>query len=77
MSHQLNIIQCFFCFMGIVLYYLTYFLIGAVVYSDSKNTAAHQMSTGIYWLLIIFVSFVVEGLLVMENTARSINMLIR
>jgi len=76
MSHQLNVMQCIFCALGIILYYLLFFVIGFLFVGDSKQTAAQSMSTGLYWLLIVFISFVIESLLVMENTARSINLLI-
>lgn len=76
MSHQLNVMQCIFCALGIILYYLLFFVIGFLFVGNSKQTAAQSMSTGLYWLLIVFISFVIESLLVMENTAKSINLLI-
>lgn len=67
-SHQVNIMQGFLCSIGPFLYFLIFFLIGVVVDTDAQNTLSHQMSTFLYWILLIFCCFVVEGVTVVENT---------
>lgn len=67
-SHQLNIMQGFLCSIGPLLYFLIFYLIGVVIDTDSQNTLVHQMSTFLYWILMIFCCFVVEGATVVENT---------
>jgi hypothetical protein len=61
MSHQLNIMQGLLCSIGPLLYFLIFFLIDVVVDTDVQNTLSHQMSTFLYWNLLIFCCFVVEG----------------
>lgn len=51
-SNQFNIVQGLLCSFGIITYFITYFLVGVVIESDSKNTLSHEMSTGIYWILV-------------------------
>lgn len=76
MSHQFNIMQGFLCSIGVILYFILYFIEGVVIASDSRNTLAQQMFTGLYWLLLIFVTYVIEGVVVVENTIKSLNLLI-
>jgi len=40
-SNQFNVIQGLLCSFGVVSYYVTYFLIGVIIETDSKNTLGH------------------------------------
>ena len=53
MSHQFNVLQGLFVSFGVLFYYLSYYLIGLIFTGDSKNNLSHQMSTGLYWLLVL------------------------
>ena len=51
-SNQFSVFQGLLVFLGIFIYYLSYFLIGVTFENDAKGSISHQISTGIYWLLV-------------------------
>ena len=59
MSHQLSIVQGFLCLIGPLLYFLIFEVIGLIIPTDSSDTLSHQMSTGLYWILLISSVFII------------------
>ena len=74
MSHQLNIMQGFLCLIGPLLYFLLFYIIGFIVSTDSENTLEHQMSTGLYWILLIFNTFIIESIYAVDKTITNLRM---
>ena len=51
-SNQMSILQVFLILFGIGSYYLTYFLIEVLLYTDIKNSLNHQIGSPFYWLFV-------------------------
>lgn len=62
MSSQLTPLLVLLCSFGVFSYYLMFFLIEILFYTDVKNTLTHQVTIWIYWMLIVMYVFAVEGL---------------
>lgn len=57
MSNQFNIMQGILVSVGVISYYLVTYLISIILQNDIKNVLPHQMSTGLYWILVILLLF--------------------
>jgi len=69
MSNQISILQAFLCIFGIGSYYLMFFLIEILFYTEVKNTLTHQITTWLYWILIALYAFAIEGTYHISNRA--------
>ncbi len=52
-SHQFNIIQGVLCASGVILFYLSFLIVTAIIDTDSKSTLFQEMGTGVYWLNVL------------------------
>jgi len=59
MSSQLSFVQVMLCLFGVVMYYLSFFLVEILFWTDVKNTLQHQVSNWFYWVLLILYVFAV------------------
>lgn len=71
MSHQFNIVQGFIVSMSVLLYPALYLLVSIIFATDSKNTLIQQFSTGLYWLLLALMCFIIEGIYIVENNVAN------
>jgi hypothetical protein len=62
MSSQLSLLLAFLCSFGVASYYLMFFLIEILFFTEVRNTLTHQLTTWLYWLLIALYVFAIEGL---------------
>ena len=62
MSSQLSLLLVMLCSFGVVTYYVMFFLIEILFYTEVKNTLTHQITTWMYWVLIALYVFAVEGI---------------
>ncbi len=77
MSSQISIFLVLLCIFGVATYYLMFFLIEILFYTDVRNTLQHQLSTWLYWVLIVLYVFVVEGIYYLSNRAHFVELKLR
>lgn len=59
MSSQLNFTQVFLCLFDVAMYYIVFFLISILFYTDVKNTLTHQLQTWLYWVMMGLYAFAI------------------
>jgi hypothetical protein len=62
MSNQISVLQFVLGLLSIGSYYLVFFLIEILFYTEVKNTLTHQVTTWIYWILLVLYCFAIEGM---------------
>lgn len=62
MSNQISVLQFVLGLLSIGSYYLVFFLIEILFYTEVKNTLSHQVTTWIYWILLVLYCFAIEGM---------------
>lgn len=67
MSSQISVLQACLSIFGIGSYYIMFFLIEILFYAEVKNTLNHQLSTWLYWILIVLYAFAIEGMYHISN----------
>lgn len=59
-SNQISSLLLISVLMSVISYYLIFLFVGAILYSDVKNVLAKQLSSGIFWLVLVTMTFAIE-----------------
>lgn len=54
-SSQISPILVIASILSVLSYYLIFFLVEVMIYSDCKNLLNHQLASGMFWLLVIIL----------------------
>ena len=61
LSNQISLIMVISSIFSVLSYYLVFFLVEIILYSDVKNVLNHQLQSPIFWLLLLSMVFAIEG----------------
>ena len=61
LSSQVSIILVLVSIFSVLSYYLIFFIVEVILYSDVKNVLNHQLASPLFWLTMLFLVFVIEG----------------
>ena len=61
LSSQVSIILVLVSIFSVLSYYLIFFIVEVILYSDVKNVLNHQLASPLFWLTMLVLVFVIEG----------------
>ena len=60
-SNQISLVMVISSVCSVLSYYLVFFLVEVILYSDVKNVLNHQLQSGIFWLILLPMVFAIEA----------------
>lgn len=54
-SNQISLALLLASVLSVCSYYLIFFFVEIIFYSDCKNVLNHQLASGVFWLLVLFL----------------------